>query len=79
MALSQNQAVLEYITTNGSIDTYRAVRDLGVYRLSARIKNLRDLGFPVKSVCRKKILDGKVVNHWAEYYLGNDTSSNQTV
>ena len=39
--------VLEYIEEFGSITPLDAIRDLGVYRLSARISDLKKKGFPI--------------------------------
>ena len=69
MPKSQNQKVLDYISDNGSIDCARAVNDLRVYRLSARIKNLRDAGFPIITVMRENRLDDGSYKRWAEYYI----------
>lgn len=71
MAKSQNQQVLDYIAEHGSIDCARAVSDLRVYRLSARIKNLRDAGFPIISVLREKRLEDGSYKRWAEYFMDN--------
>jgi len=41
------QLVLEYIEEFGSITPLDALRDLGVYRLSARISDLRKMGYNI--------------------------------
>ena len=73
MAKSQNQQVLDYIAEHGSIDCARAVADLNVYRLSARIKNLKDAGIPIVSVIRERVLEDGSRKHWAEYFMGNQS------
>lgn len=66
MAKTQNQKVLNYMLNNGSIDCCRAVRDLGVYRLSARIKDLRNQGVPI-ATNRKYVKTPDGYKFWAEY------------
>lgn len=39
--MTQNEQVLAYIERHGSIDPLRALNELGVMRLAARIANLR--------------------------------------
>ena len=46
---SQNQRILAYMNEFGSITPLEAMRDLGVYRLAARISDLRRLGHMVVS------------------------------
>lgn len=47
--MTQNEMVLKYMTDFGSITPLEAIRDLGVYRLSARIANLREDGHIIRS------------------------------
>lgn len=47
MRMTQNQKVLEYMSMYGSITPLEAMRDLGVYRLSARISNLKEDGYSI--------------------------------
>lgn len=44
---TQNELVLDYMRVYGSINPLEAMRDLGVYRLSARISDLRDRGHSI--------------------------------
>lgn len=46
---SQNKRILEYMETHGSINPLEAWRFCGVYRLSARISDLRARGHAIKS------------------------------
>ena len=41
------QKVLQYMRTHGSITSLEAIHDLGVTRLAARIKNLRNSGYRI--------------------------------
>ena len=45
----QKQKVLEYIKANGSIDQWRAMTDLRIMRLGARIWDLKADGIPIKT------------------------------
>ena len=64
--MTQNEMVLQYIERHGSIDPLRALNELGVMRLAARIANLRAMGHNiVTETKRKKTPDG--VKSWAEY------------
>ena len=67
--MNQNQAVLEYIRRHGSIDAWRAMRDLRILRLSARIWDLRKAGFHIKGVMREHIYSDGTAKHWKEYML----------
>lgn len=42
--MNQQKRILEYMTTHGGITAAEAFRDLGVMRLSARIKEMREDG-----------------------------------
>ena len=46
--MSQATDVIEYIRDNGSITIKQATDDLGVYRLSARIFDIRAIGIEVQ-------------------------------
>lgn len=69
MAISQNEQVKRYIEEHGSIDTYRAMKDLNIFRLSARIKNLKDLGYPIVSTLKERTMKDGTVKRWAEYTI----------
>lgn len=45
----QKQQVLDYIKVNGSIDQWRAMTDLRIMRLGARIWDLKADGVPIKT------------------------------
>jgi len=46
---TQNERILSYINTFGSITQLEALQDLGVMRLASRISDLRSLGYPIIS------------------------------
>lgn len=47
--MTQNERVLNYIREYGSITPLDAIRDLGVYRLSARASDLKHMGYDIVS------------------------------
>lgn len=46
---TQNQRIVDYISTFGSITQLDALRDLGVMRLASRISDLKKQGYPIIS------------------------------
>lgn len=63
---SQTKQVLEYIKTHGSIDQWRAMNELRIMRLAARIADLKAAGIPIKTTIR---YSEDKSSHWAEYSL----------
>jgi hypothetical protein len=47
--MSQNKTILAHLTTNGQIDAITAIRKYSILRVAARIKNLRDKGYNIKT------------------------------
>ena len=45
----QNRAILLFLESGGSLSTMDALEKFGSFRLSARIKNLRDLGYNIQT------------------------------
>lgn len=45
--MNQQKRILEYMVTHGGITAAEAFRDLGVMRLSARIKEMREDGVDI--------------------------------
>lgn len=76
--ISQNKKVLNYIVEHGSIDNARAVSDLRIYRLGARIKNLRDAGYNITTVMHYDKDEYGNPTNWGEYFL-DDIRGNQRV
>lgn len=63
--------VLNYITLNGKITTMDAFTEIGCTRLSARIYELRELGYPIKGIDKMKRLPNGKVKRWKEYLIIN--------
>ena len=64
----QTRDVLEWLLKYGTITTAQAIYELHITRLSARIWDLRHMGFVITGVIRTKTVDGKV-KRWMEYRL----------
>ena len=70
MKEKQADRILKYLRTFGSIDPMQAIRDIGCYRLSARIKDLRDEGYDIQTkIVAQKNRYGETAN-FAVYSLG---------
>lgn len=74
---NQTQMVLDYILEHGSIDQWRAMNELHILRLSARIYDLKRQGVPVYAVIRSRKTDGGTI-HWAEYRIKEPPVSAKT-
>lgn len=61
---TQCKQILEYMRKHGSITPLEALEYCGSFRLSARIKNLRDAGYSIDTVNETK--NGKT---YARYIL----------
>ena len=61
---TQSQKLLWTLAKGGVVDGNTAMRDLLIYRLSARIKNLRDMGFVIHCDTKSGTL--------GKYYMKSD-------
>lgn len=50
---NQRERLLDYMKEHGSIDPMQALNELGIYRLSARINELRSDGISISSTPKK--------------------------
>lgn len=66
--MSQNQKILNHLKTGRNITAVSAMALYGVFRLAARIKELKDLGNVIKSISCTDI-NGK---RYAMYRLSGD-------
>lgn len=64
MTESQNKQVLAWLQSGQSITQFQAASYFGIYRLGARIHDLKRQGHPIKSVLE---FDGS--RHWSRYSL----------
>lgn len=68
---TQCKQILAYIDLHGSITPLEALEYCGCFRLSARIKDLRDDGYSIVTVREKK--NGK---SYARYFLEEENDDN---
>jgi hypothetical protein len=68
---TQTQKVLEYIQTHGSIDGWRAVNELHIMRLAARISDLKALGIPIAKTMKTRRNEDGSFTSWAEYSIAS--------
>lgn len=47
--VTQARLIVEYLEEFGSITPLEAIRDIGCYRLSARISDIKKMGIPIKT------------------------------
>ena len=69
-AKAQNADVLVFMIENGKITTMDAYEKLHCSRLSARIYDLKQMGWEITGIMRSKKEDGRVIR-WKEYSLKN--------
>jgi len=71
MTESQTMRVLNYMRTHGGITSMDAFRDFGITRLSARIFDLRKLGYDISNVNREAVNKYGEMSVFVEYRLTN--------
>lgn len=65
---TQNEEVLDYLKTHAAIDSHIARKKLGIERLAARIKDLKNAGHNILSHM-KKVKTRRGETKVAEYWL----------
>ena len=68
MKQTHKTKILEYLSAHGSITPAEAFMKLGIYRLGARVFDLRRLGYPISTTMEYVIRDGEQVKY-ARYSL----------
>ncbi len=63
--------ILAYINKNGSITSMEAFKDLGITRLSARIKELREMGYDIRTVMMESENRYSEPVRYGKYILGD--------
>lgn len=69
MKTTQCKRILEYMKIHGSINPKEAEKVFGCMRLSARIKDLREQGYDIKTARKSGISRDGTVCIYAEYHL----------
>jgi hypothetical protein len=60
----QAKTILKHLETHGSISTMEAITVYRVFRLSARIQQIRDYGLPVVTEMRKDASGKSYARYW---------------
>lgn len=77
--MTQCEKILEYMEQKGHITAWDAVYNLGVFRLSARIADLRADGYKIKTEMVKK-KDGRgEFKYYASYSLEGDEDEQESI
>ena len=76
MRTTQKDRGLDYMHQNGSITTWEAFQDLGVYRLANVIAEIRK-EYVVESITRRKKNRYGDQCHFSEYRLSNEKKVNE--
>jgi hypothetical protein len=67
---TQNDRLLKYLMTHKrGITTYQGPTVLGIYRLSARIADLRARGHQIDTLMHREVEEDGTVRTWAQYIL----------
>lgn len=70
--MNQEQKIIDYVERFGSITTLDEFRDLAITRLSARIFNIKNMGYKVTSIREiSKNRFGEDVNY-SRYFIGKE-------
>ena len=65
---TQNEAILRALLAGRALTPLDALREFGVFRLGARIWDLKRAGYPIET---ELVHDGK--KHWARYSIAKGT------
>ena len=72
--MTQNEMLLDYLNKNGSITTYESYTELFITRLSARIHDLKQMGYEFKEEwITKKNKYGKICS-FKKYILKGENN-----
>lgn len=75
---SQNERLLNYLKTHKTINPLEAWSELGIYRLGARVWDLRAMGYNIQQDRIKVFNRFKEVCRVAEYRLFDEVSQGET-
>lgn len=66
--MTHTETILAHLLSGRSITPIDALRDYGCFRLAARVKEIREAGYEVKT-----IMEGEGAKKWARYTLTRAT------
>lgn len=69
--MTQNEMILEHLKKHGSITQTEAIRDMGCYRLGARVYDLRRSGHNITRIMEKSTNRYGVTVSYARYALND--------
>lgn len=72
MGQTQNEMVIEYLKENKVITDREAFAELAIRRLAARISDIREMGYPIKTVMVTKPNRFGKYTTYAEYHLEDE-------
>ena len=70
--MTQCEKILRHLQDVGSISPLDAMEQYGIMRLAARISNLRDMGYPIKSEMVTGVNRYQEKVHYKIYYLDKE-------
>ena len=70
--MTQCEKILRHLQDVGSISPLDAIEQYGIMRLAARISNLRDMGYPIKSEMVTGVNRYKEKVRYKIYYLDKE-------
>ncbi|MCQ2058703.1 MAG: helix-turn-helix domain-containing protein [Bacteroidaceae bacterium] len=78
--LSQSQLVIQHLTNIGTLEPLQALREYGIYRLGARISELRRAGYAISKtwITTKSRITGRDVR-FAQYSMDNGNAMPEAV
>ena len=68
----QCQQILNWLKEKGSLTPAEAYQELGIYRLSGRIKDLRDAHYDIRTELTTYKTDTGKVKRFATYFLADE-------
>lgn len=75
--MSHNEMILNHLKTRGSITPLEAINEYGILRLGARIYDLKDEGWPIKTVMETSKNRFGVPVRYARYSLDGNHGDQQ--
>lgn len=68
--------IIEYMKKHGGITSQDAFRELGITRLSARIKDLRDMGYDIRTLMIEGVNRYSESVRYGKYVLRGEVDGN---
>ena len=69
MKLTQSQRILRHLQDYGTITTWQAIEDYGITRLSARVFDLKEMGYKISGEVKSGLNRYGEKVSWKEYRL----------